>query len=100
MLVITPFDSLVVVATSKQEELHCKIKLRETWEPKAFSHASLFHYHCRTRAQRNQQSTGDLESFRQSSLKSHYPLIDRIDPNNTDEFRNQTLCAGEGAEVW
>ncbi len=100
MPVVAPLDRLVVIAAAKQQNLHRQIHLRKLRQPNTLRHPRLLHHQRRARLQRNQQSTSHLETFRQTRFESNHLLINRIDPNDADELRNQTLFAILRMESW
>src|SRR5689334_10678772 len=93
MPVLTPLDRLVVIAATKQQNLNRQIYLRKLRQPNALRHPCLFYNQRRSGFERNQQPAGHLESFRQTRFQSDHLLINRIDPHDTDQLRNQTLLA-------
>src|SRR6476619_4564673 len=93
MLVITPLDRLVEIAARKQQHLNRKIDMCEAWQPNPLRHSRLLDHQRRARLQRYEQATGHLESFRQTRFQADHLFVYRIDPDHSDQLRNQTLFA-------
>src|SRR5689334_15241452 len=91
MFIVTPLDRLVVIATSEQQHLNRKIDVREARQPNTLLHPRLLDHQRRTRLQRHEQAAGHLESFREARFQTYHLFINRIDPNDADQLRNQTL---------
>src|SRR5689334_21589508 len=91
MFIVTPLDRLVVIATSEQQHLNRKIDVREARQPNTLLHPRLLNHQRRTRLQRHEQPAGHLVSFREARFQTYHLLINRIDPNDADQLRNQTL---------
>src|SRR5690348_1076805 len=91
MFVVAPLDRLVVIAAAQQQHLNRKIDVRETRQPNSLLHARLLDHQRRARFQRHEQPAGHLEPFSETRLESDHLLVDWINPNDADEFRNQTL---------
>src|SRR5215510_3488318 len=93
VLVLAPLNRLVVITTTKQQHLNRKIDVREAWQPNTLLHSRLLDHQRRAGLQRDEHTAGHLEPFRQARFQPDYLLVYRIDPDDANQLRDQTLFA-------
>src|SRR5262245_44828728 len=105
MFVVAPFDRLIVIAAAEQQYLHGKVDLRKARQPNALGHTRLVDHQRRAGFERRDETAGYLEAFRQTRFQTNYLLVNRVYPNDPDQFCDQALFTvlrsktGFGSEV-
>src|SRR6185503_1194329 len=100
VLVVTPLDGLIVIAAAKQQYFNGQVYLSEPRQPNSLRHPRLFDHECGAGFERRDEASGNLKSFRQARLQANDLLVNRIDPNDAHQLRDQTLLTTLRLESW
>src|SRR5687767_5317517 len=96
MFVVAPLDGFVHIPSAEQQHFYRQVDPGQPRKPDALLHPRLLDDESSAGTQREQQPACHLETLGESRFKAHYLLINRINPDNADNFRDQVLLAVTG----
>ena len=95
MSVVAPLDGFVHIPSAEQQHLYRQVDLGQARQPDALIHTCLLNDESSAGSRRSNNPPAILK-LGESRFKAHYLLINRINPDNADNFRDQVLLAVTG----